>query len=109
MICSVVSSKRSSKRLDEPALPGEIIPLESMWVWRVPARDTFNRSFQVEEASLLQQRGQLATEAAEAAVLVQDHAPPGLREGTDDGIDVERHDGTGVDDLDVQAALLHRG
>src|SRR5690606_13998516 len=87
----------------------EVVPLLSMRIWRVPARDALDRRLEMVEAALLHDGGQLRTEAASPGRLVDDDAAARLLHRCDDGLGVERQQGSEIDDLGIDPVLLGGG
>jgi hypothetical protein len=85
---------------------GEIGPFQAVRIRGVEAGDALHRRFQVIEAALLHQSGEFGAEAAGARRLVDDHAAAGLLHALLDRLDVERDQGSEVDDLGIDAGFL---
>ena len=66
------------ERVLEPDRAGEIDPFIGVRIGRVPAGDALDRGFEVVEAALLDQRGELGAEAAGARRFLDDEAAAGL-------------------------------
>ena len=80
-----------------------------MRVGRVPAGHALDRRFQVIEATLLNQRDQLAAEAGRPRGFVNHEAAPGLLHRLLDRRDIQGDERAQVDHLGIETAFLDSG
>src|SRR4051794_8534447 len=99
MAVSVLQSLPERKA--EPHRAGEIGPFHRMRVRRVPAGHPGDRRFEVIEAALLDEGGELGAETRGPGRLMEDDAAAGLLNRLLDRLDVDRDDRAEVDHLRV--------
>ena len=96
---TVLSAARDSR------LPGKILPFERVRIRGIPARHALDRRLQIPETFFLDDGQHLGAEPRETGGFVGDDAAARLSHRAANRIDIERHQGSQVDDLriDVQA------
>src|SRR6185437_5192385 len=91
----------------DPLGAWKIVPLLRVRVGRIPSCDPRDRRFQMIETALLHQRAELGAKARGQRRFMHDHAAPGFLDRGFDGVEIERQQGTKIDDFGVETGFRH--